>query len=143
MLGLAGTLDPNTQAAVDSLVATGGPYGVGTENLVTLFKATDSGSWNDLSTALLAKGISGTEIDFARSQAAVTMGVSRTPAWLKLILAASAGVSAYHGYKRHENGKHPILWALGWGFLGSIAPVITPAVGFAQGISTPLPAGKA
>jgi len=48
-----------------------------------------------------------------------------------LISAASAGVSAYHGYKRN-NGS--IGWAVGWGLLGGIFPVITPAIAFAQGL---------
>ncbi len=42
---------------------------------------------------------------------------------------ASAGASAYHGYKRNNS----VGWAIVWGLLGGIAPVITPAVAFAQG----------
>lgn len=49
----------------------------------------------------------------------------------KALAAASVGVSAYHGYKRH-NGS--VAWAIGWGFLGGIFPVVTPAIAFAQGL---------
>lgn len=49
----------------------------------------------------------------------------------KALAAASVGVSAYHGYKRHDGS---IGWALGWGILGGIFPVVTPAIAFAQGL---------
>lgn len=49
----------------------------------------------------------------------------------KLLATASVGVSAYHGYKRHNDS---IGWALGWGFLGGLFPVVTPAIAFAQGL---------
>lgn len=41
----------------------------------------------------------------------------------------SVGLSAYHGYKRNQS----IGWAIVWGLLGGIAPVITPAIAVAQG----------
>jgi len=50
--------------------------------------------------------------------------------WLSRIGAALA---AYHGYKR--NGS--IGWALAWGAAGAFAPIITNAIGFAQGYSKP------
>lgn len=60
---------------------------------------------------------------------------SAMPSWLSLAyrvaVAASAGLSAYHGYKRNNS----IGWAVGWGLLGGIFPVITPAVAFAQGFA--------
>lgn len=49
--------------------------------------------------------------------------------FLSLLTAASAGVSAYHGYKRNNS----VGWAIAWGVLGSIFPVITPAVALAEG----------
>ena len=42
---------------------------------------------------------------------------------------ASVGASAYHGYKRNNS----VGWAIVWGLLGGLAPVITPAVAVAQG----------
>jgi hypothetical protein len=42
---------------------------------------------------------------------------------------ASMAASAYHGYKRNDS----VGWALGWGFLGAVFPVITPTIAVAQG----------
>jgi len=42
---------------------------------------------------------------------------------------ASAGASAYHGYKRNKS----VGWAIGWAVLGSLFPVIVPAIALAQG----------
>ncbi len=44
------------------------------------------------------------------------------------VLLGSVGLSAYHGYRRGG-----ALSAFGWGLLGFIFPIITPAVAFAQG----------
>jgi len=49
---------------------------------------------------------------------------------------ASIGASAFHGYRRH-NGS--VGAAIGWGLLGGLFPVITPAVAFAQGFGQPKP----
>jgi hypothetical protein len=46
-----------------------------------------------------------------------------------LVSTASMAASAYHGYKRNEK----VRWALWWGFMGALFPVITPAIGLAQG----------
>ena len=46
---------------------------------------------------------------------------------------ASAGASAYHGYKRNES----VGWAVVWGLLGGMFPIITPAVALAQGFGKP------
>jgi hypothetical protein len=62
--------------------------------------------------------------------AGVPLGNTSTFFW-GVVDAASIGVSAYHGYKRN-NGS--VGWALGWGLLGGLFPIITPAIAFAQGI---------
>lgn len=41
----------------------------------------------------------------------------------------SAAASAYHGYRRNQS----VGWALWWAAMGYVAPVITPAIGLAQG----------
>jgi len=51
-----------------------------------------------------------------------------TPA-IGLVSAASAALSAYHGYRRHES----VGWAVWWGVMGGLFPVITPAIAWAQG----------
>lgn len=47
---------------------------------------------------------------------------------------ASAGISGYHGYKRNRGS---VGWALGWGALGLVFPIITPIVAVAQGYAKP------
>jgi hypothetical protein len=68
----------------------------------------------------------------ANQQAAakfVATGAGTMALW-GLLSAASVGVSAYHGYKRNDS----VGWALGWGFLGGLFPVVTPAIALAQGL---------
>ena len=60
------------------------------------------------------------------------------PAWLKFARLVATGACAYHGYRRNES----VGWALGWGLLGSIAPVIAVPVALAQGFGKPLPAER-
>lgn len=47
-----------------------------------------------------------------------------------LLSAASVAASAYHGSKRHGGS---IGWGIAWGALGGLFPVLTPAIGAAQG----------
>lgn len=51
------------------------------------------------------------------------------------LVAASIGISAYHGVKRN-NGS--VGWGLWWGLMGGLFPVVTPAIAFGQGLSTPI-----
>lgn len=46
-----------------------------------------------------------------------------------ILVAASVAASAYHGYKRNNSTG----WAIWWGFMGLIFPIITPAIAIAQG----------
>lgn len=48
---------------------------------------------------------------------------------LSVVWPASVAASAYHGYKRNRS----VGWAVAWGLLGGLFPVITPAIAFAQG----------
>lgn len=48
----------------------------------------------------------------------------------RVLSIAGAGIGAYHGYKRNDS----VGWAIGWGVLGAMFPVITSAVAFAQGV---------
>lgn len=57
-------------------------------------------------------------------------GVATT--WMALS-AASAGLSAYHGYKRNLS----VGWAIVWGLAGSAFPLISVAVALAQGYGKP------
>lgn len=48
---------------------------------------------------------------------------------LGLLSSASGAASAWHGYRRNRS----VLWAAVWGLSGLMFPIITPAVGLAQG----------
>ncbi len=61
-----------------------------------------------------------------------------SPTWV-VIDTLSMVASTYHGYKRNQNGDHPIAWALTWGLLGTLFPVVTPVIAVAQGFGKPLP----
>jgi len=52
--------------------------------------------------------------------------------WSLLSLAGAVS-GAYHGYKRNDS----VGWAIGWGLLGGIFPVITIPVSLAQGYGQP------
>jgi hypothetical protein len=43
------------------------------------------------------------------------------------------GVGAFHGYARNRS----IGWALAWGALGALAPVVVVPIALAQGLGTP------
>jgi hypothetical protein len=67
------------------------------------------------------------------------------PVWrvYRVLSAISVPLSAFHGYKRHQHGAHPVAWAIGWALLGGLFPVLTPTIGAAQGFTTALPPGRA
>lgn len=48
---------------------------------------------------------------------------------VQAIVLASTVASTYHGYKRNDS----IGWALWWGLMGSMFPVVTPTIAYAQG----------
>ena len=53
-------------------------------------------------------------------------------AWNRLswyLAPVSAAASAYHGYRRNDS----VGWAAVWGLMGGLFPLMTPAVGAAQG----------
>jgi hypothetical protein len=41
----------------------------------------------------------------------------------------SAAASAYHGYRRNDS----VGWAVWWALMGGLFPLVTPAIGVAQG----------
>jgi len=50
-----------------------------------------------------------------------------------ILSTASFAASVYHGYKRNDS----LGWALGWGAMGALFPVITPTIALAQGFGQP------
>jgi hypothetical protein len=53
-------------------------------------------------------------------------------AYVALTMVGTA-LGAYHGYKRNDS----VGWAVGWAFLGGLAPFIAIPVAFAQGLGKP------
>lgn len=51
-----------------------------------------------------------------------------SPVWA-LLSTASFAASVYHGYKRNDS----VGWAIWWGVMGGLFPVITPTIAVAQG----------
>lgn len=62
------------------------------------------------------------------------LGSEASMVFWQLASAASIGFSAYHGYKRNNDS---LGWGIGWGVLGALFPIITPAIGVAQGFGKP------
>lgn len=54
------------------------------------------------------------------------------PIYTALTLAGTS-LGAYHGYKRNQS----VGWAIGWAFLGGLAPIIVIPLAFAQGLGQP------
>jgi len=50
-----------------------------------------------------------------------------------IVSTASMAASAYHGYKRNQS----IGWAVAWGLLGGMFPVLVPVIAVAQGYGKP------
>lgn len=50
-----------------------------------------------------------------------------------VVATASMAASAYHGYKRNNS----VGWAVVWGAMGAIFPVITPVIAVAEGYAKP------
>jgi len=57
--------------------------------------------------------------------------------WWRVLSAISGAACVYHGYKRHNES---IGWALGWGAVGALVPVIGPVIAVAQGFGKPMKA---
>jgi len=66
--------------------------------------------------------------DAAPSGGGTITDALESPAW-RILSMAGAALGAFHGYKRNDS----IGWAIGWGLLGSIAPIIVIPIAFAQG----------
>lgn len=58
---------------------------------------------------------------------------SAASSFLAAASAVSAGIGAYHGYKRNQS----VGWALWWAFAGGAAPIVVPAIAVAQGFGKP------
>jgi hypothetical protein len=50
-----------------------------------------------------------------------------------VLATASMAASAYHGVRRNDS----VGWGIWWGLMGSMFPIITPAIALAQGFAKP------
>lgn len=48
---------------------------------------------------------------------------------VSLVSTASMAASAYHGYRRNDS----VGWAVWWGFMGGLFPILVPTIAVAQG----------
>lgn len=48
---------------------------------------------------------------------------------LMAVRMLSMSASTFHGYRRNQS----VAWAIWWGAMGAIFPVVTPVIGLAQG----------
>ena len=72
----------------------------------------------------------------AGAAAMISTGQQATTGFWEIAVPLSVAASTYHGYKRNSGS---LGWALGWGVLGGLFPIITPAVALAQGFGKPGP----
>lgn len=113
--------------------ASGDPQSI----LVTI---TDVGDRSDVAVRAIALGADATRVNNALTAISEAdafkerFKVSKPVAlFWSIASTASMAASAYHGYKRNDS----IGWALWWGFLGGIFPIITPTIALAQGFGKP------
>ncbi len=83
---------------------------------------------DEVARALVSKGVRETSVSNALTWLAAADRWDMTTFW-GVATVASAAASAYHGYRRNQS----IGWGIGWFLLGSIFPIITPTIAFAQG----------
>ncbi len=78
--------------------------------------------------ALIAHGVTPNAVSGALGWLETAGKIPTSTIWGVLSIASGAA-SAFHGYRR--NGS--IGWALWWGLIGTVFPVITPTIALAQG----------
>lgn len=79
--------------------------------------------------ALIAKGVDANEVGSALAWVnASAVWLSRPVIW-GVLATVSMAASAYHGYRRNQS----VGWAVWWALMGLTFPVLTPAIGLAQG----------
>lgn len=126
---LYGALDPATQAAVDGFVHAGNYSASTVAAFLRRFPAGDRAS---VAASLVAAGVPATSASVALDNAGRLDGFSL--GFWEVLQLASVAASAYHGARRNRGS---FGWALGWGVLGAIFPIVTPIVAIAQGYAKP------
>jgi len=70
----------------------------------------------------------GVEANMGGRSIAGVDAIYQNPGW-QLLSVIGMATGAYHGYKRNDS----VGWAIGWGLLGGMFPIITIPVSLAQG----------
>lgn len=133
-LGGLGLSDEDLNTLAHSLVDPKGPGAVVIPEIHNAMKLLTKDERNTLGVMLIALGVPSTKVTTAKMFARTKDPEFKKRAMIwGVISTISMGASAYHGYKRNDS----IGWALWWGLMGSIFPIITPVIGVAQGFGQP------
>ena len=99
-------------------------------DMIAILETINEGDRREIAQMAIARGGDaywiGESLD--RVSARTGYGVNRSKVWA-ILATASLGASVYHGYKRNSS----VGWALWWGLMGGLFPVVTPAIAVAQG----------
>ena len=128
LLGAPMLLGLGASEPIDAfLLAHPSPSSTEVADFLKVFAPSERGT---MAQALIARGVDASKISAALRWLEVSERARGTwPTIAGVLAVASAGVSAYHGYKRNDS----IGWALWWFLMGSIFPVVTPVIAVAQG----------
>ncbi len=116
---------------------------IGTQlDLTAAFNLIPVADRQDVALRAIAKGANANLINNALGESGVSVAffdtVSPTAKIIGGVLAtASMAASAYHGYKRNQS----VGWAIWWGLMGGLFPVITPVIAVAEGYGKPITHG--
>lgn len=125
-MALGDSTTDNTQATVTLFLA-GNPAPTSAQ-IATFLQTFDASARSEAAQALIAGGAASADVLAASQFISSSSGLGFSGIW-EVLAVASAGASVYHGYRRNQS----IGWALWWGFIGGIFPVVTPAIAIAQG----------
>lgn len=122
-LGDAGSADP-----IDGFLTTSpSPSSTDVANFLKAFAPSQR---NEMAQKLIGRGVSASTISAALKWLDASEKLrGNWPTIAGILSVASAAASGYHGYRRNQS----IGWAVWWFFMGSIFPVVTPAIALAQG----------
>lgn len=103
-------------------------------SIAELMKGMNKAERETFAAKLIAAGVSASTVASAKRQVAWDDFTDKPVSKFWMIASTiSMAASAYHGYKRNDS----VGWALWWGFMGGLFPVITPVIGVAQGFGKP------
>lgn len=132
LMNLFGLGDPTTQElqlAAQALVRSGP---VSALSAKAYFLVLPKKSWGDAGIALINAGVAPAVAYEGLRLAEETKKIPwKTVAGVATV--ASAALSSIHGYRRNKS----IGWALWWFTMGTVFPVVTPAIAVAQGYARP------